>query len=65
MPDFKDADGSTRVTANVIASPGATRPGDDVGHGTHVAGIVAGNSFNRAAATRRAAPTSASPRRPT
>ena len=35
--------------ANVIASPGATRPGDDVGHGTHVAGIIAGNSFNRAA----------------
>ena len=47
MPDFKGADGSSRITANVIASPGATRPGDDVGHGTHVAGIIAGNSFNR------------------
>ena len=49
MPDFKNADGSSRITANVIANPDATRPGDDVGHGTHVAGIIAGNSFNRAA----------------
>jgi serine protease AprX len=47
MPDFENADGSSRITANVIASPGATRPGDEVGHGTHVAGIIAGNSFNR------------------
>ena len=47
MPDFKNADGSSRITANVIASPGATRPGDEVGHGTHVAGIIAGNSFHR------------------
>ena len=47
MPDFKNADGSSRITANVIANPGATRPGDDVGHGTHVAGIIAGNSLHR------------------
>jgi serine protease AprX len=47
-PDFKNADGSSRVV-NVIANPGATRPGDEVGHGTHVAGIVAGNSLNREA----------------
>ena len=47
-PDFKNADGSSRVT-NVIANPGATRPGDEVGHGTHVASIVAGNSNNRPA----------------
>jgi serine protease AprX len=47
LPDFKNADGSSRITANVIENPDATRPGDDVGHGTHVAGIVAGNSFNR------------------
>ena len=47
LPDFKNADGSSRITANVIVNPGATRPGDDVGHGTHVAGIIAGNSFNR------------------
>ena len=48
-PDFKGADGLSRITANVITNPGATRPGDDIGHGTHVAGIIAGNSFNRAA----------------
>jgi serine protease AprX len=46
MPDFENADGSSRVTANVLASPGATRPGDDIGHGTHVAGIIAGRSPN-------------------
>jgi serine protease AprX len=49
LPDFKNADGSSRVAANVMVNPGASRPGDDVGHGTHVAGIIAGNSFNRAA----------------
>src|SRR4051794_1368253 len=48
LADLKAADGSSRVT-NVIANPGATRPGDDVGHGTHVAGILAGNSNNRPA----------------
>ena len=46
MPDFKGANGSSRITANVIVS-NATRSGDDYGHGTHVAGILAGNSFNR------------------
>ena len=45
--DFKAADGSSRVT-NVISNPGATRPGDDVGHGTHVAGIIAGKSADGA-----------------
>src|SRR4051812_39477124 len=46
--DFKNADGSSRVT-NVVASPGASRPADEIGHGTHVAGIIAGNSNNRPA----------------
>ena len=36
------ADFQGRVT-NVIANPGATEAGDPVGHGTHVAGIVAGD----------------------
>jgi len=34
--------------ANVITSAGATTAGDGFGHGTHVAGIIAGNSFSRA-----------------
>jgi serine protease AprX len=46
LPDFKNADGTTRVT-NVIANPGATTATDPVGHGTHVAGIVGGNGLNR------------------
>ncbi len=45
--DFTRGDGTTRIAANVLANPGATRAGDDVGHGTHVAGIIAGNSLNR------------------
>jgi serine protease AprX len=47
LTDFKNVDGTSRITANVIANPDTTRPDDDVGHGTHVAGILAGNSFNR------------------
>src|SRR4051794_26456731 len=45
--DFKAADGSSRIVANVVTSPAATTAGDGFGHGTHVAGIIAGNSFNR------------------
>ncbi len=44
--DLSDFNG--RVVANVVTSPGATTAGDSFGHGTHVAGIIAGNSFNRA-----------------
>jgi serine protease AprX len=47
LPDFKGADGNSRVVANVVTSPAATTAGDGFGHGTHVAGIVAGNSLNR------------------
>ncbi len=45
-PDFKRADGSSRVTVAEVSS-GAARSGDGVGHGTHVAGILAGNSLHR------------------
>jgi len=45
-PDFKNGDGSSRVT-NVVVNPSAVLPGDPIGHGTHVAGIIAGNSNNR------------------
>ena len=44
LPDF-----AGRIAANVVTSPGATTAGDGFGHGTHVAGIIAGNSFNRPA----------------
>ncbi|WP_053227046.1 S8 family serine peptidase [Solirubrobacter soli] len=45
--DFKGADGGSRIVANVVTSPGAATAGDGFGHGTHVAGIIGGNSFNR------------------
>ena len=47
LVDFKGTDGRSRVVANVVTAPGAQMPGDGLGHGTHVAGIIAGNSFNR------------------
>jgi serine protease AprX len=47
LVDFKGADGRSRVVANVVTSMGARKAGDGLGHGTHVAGIIAGNAFNR------------------
>jgi len=48
-PDFRGTDGASRVTASVVINPDATTPGDSYGHGTHVAGIIAGDSGRRAA----------------
>jgi serine protease AprX len=45
--DFKAADGQSRVVANVVTAPGAATAGDGFGHGTHVAGIIAGDSRYR------------------
>ena len=47
MTDFQDAAGNSRVVANAITSRTATTAGDGFGHGTHVAGIIAGNSLHR------------------
>ena len=33
MADFRDANGQTRIVANVVTSPGATTAGDGFGHG--------------------------------
>ena len=49
LPDFRvsQTDTRSRVVANVVTNPNATSAGDPYGHGTHVAGIIAGNGGNR------------------
>jgi serine protease AprX len=51
LPDFQvsETDTSSRVIASAIVNPGAEKAGDSFGHGTHVAGLIAGNGTNRAA----------------
>ena len=48
-PDFRvsETDTRSRVIATAVTNPGATRAGDSYGHGTHVAGLIAGNAANR------------------
>jgi serine protease AprX len=50
LPDFLGADGTSRVVASAVVNPAATTAQDGYGHGTHVAGLLAGNG-------RRLAPT--------
>ena len=49
LADFSDAQGDSRVVASVVTNPDATTPNDGYGHGTHVAGIIAGDSTRRPA----------------
>jgi serine protease AprX len=48
LPDFVTA-GRSRVIASAVTNPCATDANDQFGHGTHVAGLIAGNSLNSAA----------------
>ena len=51
-PDFRDATGANRVAAKVLFNAGLERTTDGHGHGTHVAGVIAGNSWWRTDAAR-------------
>jgi serine protease AprX len=45
LPDFGRS-GQSRVIASAVTNPCAKNANDQVGHGTHVAGLIAGNSLN-------------------
>jgi serine protease AprX len=49
LPDFRvsDTDSTSRVIATAVINPAASNVNDTFGHGTHVAGLIAGNSSNR------------------
>jgi serine protease AprX len=49
LRDFRvsPTDSRSRVVATAQINPDSTKAGDQFGHGTHVAGIIAGNSWNR------------------
>lgn len=49
LPDFQvsRSDSTSRVVASAVVNPGANSAGDSLGHGTHVAGLIAGNGTDR------------------
>lgn len=49
LPDFalSRTDSSSRVIASAVVNPAASSAADRLGHGTHVAGLIAGDGTNR------------------
>jgi serine protease AprX len=49
LPDFQVSrtDPTSRVVATAVVNPGASTAADTLGHGTHVAGLIAGDGTNR------------------
>jgi serine protease AprX len=50
LADFRASakDTTSRVVATAVVNPAATTATDLYGHGTHIAGLIAGNGWNRA-----------------
>ncbi len=49
LPDFRQSrrDTTSRVIATAVVNPGASNAADTLGHGTHVAGLIAGDGTAR------------------